>query len=130
MSNTTIVSDVFQLTKDDLISEYERLSDLYRQLKSSEDAHLQQIHEIRRNLQTATNAETYLAAELETITSVHNGELNKLRIKHGTEMDSLRKKHTESLESIVGLEGIFPKYLMLYIHKNILFVIILGRVFR
>lgn len=107
MSNTPILSDLNQLGKDDIIDEYDKLADAYRQLKLSEDAHLQQIHEIRRSLQTATNAETYLASELDSITSVHNKEMEQLRLKHGTEIDAVRKKHTESLETIVGLEGIY-----------------------
>lgn len=106
MSNTTIVADVFQLTKDDLIDEYEKLADAHRQLKLSEDAHLQHIHELKRSLQTATNAETYLAAELETITSVHNAEIAQLRHGHETEMEAARKKHADALDTVVGLEGI------------------------
>lgn len=107
MSNTTILSDFQQLTKDDLIDEYEKLADAHRQLKLSEDAHLQQIHELRRSLQTATNAETYLAAELDSISSVHIGEIEQMRLKHGTELDAVRKKHAEAMEIVSGLEGIY-----------------------
>lgn len=106
MSNTTIISDPQQLTKDDLVEEYDKLADAHRLLKQSEDRHLQHIYELKRSLQTATNAETYLSAELDAISSVHNGDLELLRQRHGAELESIRRKHAETQETMVGLEGI------------------------
>lgn len=105
MSNTTICGDPQQLAKDELVEEYEKLGESYRQLKLVEDCRLQQNYELKRCLETATNAEAYLSQELESIASVHNGEMEQLKQRHAGELAGVKKKQAEADQNVLTLEG-------------------------
>lgn len=79
-ANQTIIADVQSLTGDELAEQYHRLADVYRTLKRSHEEELQTSYELRRNYQTASESVTYMSAELESIDSVHKGELGEIRL--------------------------------------------------
>lgn len=104
-ANSTIISDPSQLTNSDLVEEYDKLSGAYRQLQRTEERQLQQIYELKRNLQTVTNAETHLTAELEFITGGHAVEMDKQQQRHRTELAEMRVKLSEAQEANASADG-------------------------
>lgn len=102
--NTTIFQDPASLSHDDLVDEYEKISQRYTDVKQSEDSCQQQIYEIKRQLELSGKRESYLTQELETITEVHDGELAKLREKQRADAEEMRQRLAEAKETIGGLE--------------------------
>lgn len=103
--NTTILSDLQHLTKDEITDEYEKLSKEYVRLKTINENGIQQIYELKRSLQTATNAESYLAAELEAISAVHADEIKELLSKHSIDNSEWRASHSLLMEQNQQLEA-------------------------
>lgn len=104
-ANSTIICDPGQLTNSDLIEEYDKLGGAYRQLQRTEERQLQQIYELKRQLQTVTNAETHLTAELEFIAGGHAAELAKQQQRHRAELGETRSKLTEAQEANASADG-------------------------
>lgn len=99
-NNSTILLDPHQLAHDDLIDEYARLAAAYRQLKRTEEHSKQHIYELTRAVQTATNAEAHLAAELEEVTSNHATEVQRLQQHSRNELDDIKLKLLEAREAV------------------------------
>ncbi|XP_039497926.1 protein Spindly [Drosophila santomea] len=61
--------DLNTLTVDDIVEEYKLLHDRHQQLKDQSEKDAQRIYELKRNLDTALAAESYLTQELEQLSS-------------------------------------------------------------
>lgn len=105
MANQTIINNLEELSREEIIEEYTRLSRLYTELKESDDAAQQKVYELRRNLELANNREAFLTHELETINEQHDVELRKICDKQRDEIDELRRRLVESKESVSNLES-------------------------
>lgn len=61
--------DLDTLNVDDIVEEYKLLHDRHQQLKDQSEKDAQRIYELKRNLDTALAAESYLTQELEHLSS-------------------------------------------------------------
>jgi len=61
--------DLSALSVDDIVEEYKLLHDRHQQLKDQSDKDAQRIYELKRSLDTALAAESYLTQELEQLSS-------------------------------------------------------------
>lgn len=100
-----IVEDPYNLSKETLINEYQNLCKYYNELKHSDQRQLQEIHQLRRELQTALNDKNHLSSELEIINSDHSKEIEIIQEKHRDELNdyknslSVCKDDLETVES-------------------------------
>lgn len=107
MSNTTFrrTTDLSTLATEDIIDEYDRIWTAYQELKTADEQYRQEIHGLKRALNTATNAESYLSAELDTIDSAHRNEIAELQQKHRDELDDARDKCARHQDNVAELEA-------------------------
>lgn len=107
--------DLDTLSVDDIVEEYKLLLDRHQQLKDQSEKDAQRIYELKRNLDTALAAESYLTQELEhlsnqpvAIASGGNGqELEELRRKFKTlkeEQDVLQQDYDAKVEETRSLK--------------------------
>lgn len=96
--NSTILSDPNSLSKDELVDEYDKLSIAYKNEKKSNERFKQTIHELKLNLQTAQNAESFLSTELDAIQSTQSTIIKDIIEKHQIELENLRKRYEEAKE--------------------------------
>ncbi|XP_061389338.1 protein Spindly [Musca vetustissima] len=88
--------DIINFTRDELLEEFCKLFDRYQDLKESNEADTQKIHELKRSLDTAVAAQAYLSQELEQYTSSENcqDDANELQ-KTLSELAELRKRYSK-----------------------------------
>uniref|UniRef100_A0A1A9ZVG7 Protein Spindly n=1 Tax=Glossina pallidipes TaxID=7398 RepID=A0A1A9ZVG7_GLOPL len=76
-------SDVSNLSPEDLLKMYYKLSDQYQEMVKVNEADAQRIYDLKRALHTAAAAESFLSQELEQLTSYENNrntnDLQQLR---------------------------------------------------
>ncbi|XP_016982848.1 protein Spindly [Drosophila rhopaloa] len=101
--------DLNALSVDDIVEEYKLLHDRHQQLKDQSEKDAQRIYELKRNLDTAVAAESYLTQELEQLSSQpvasnsggDSQELEELRRKYKTlkeEQDTLQQDYDCKVE--------------------------------
>lgn len=98
--NKTIINNPCDLSREDLVDEYQHLSRLYTDVKNSVDKLNQQAYDMRNRLSVVTNNESYLTQELETINQNHDVEMAELREKHRLEVDQMRKLFQETIANL------------------------------
>ena len=59
---------------------------------------------MKRALEITTNAETYLSAELDAISTVQFNEIEQLKYKHNLELDDLKGKYSSLIDSCAAVE--------------------------
>ncbi|XP_043642991.1 protein Spindly [Drosophila teissieri] len=107
--------DLNTLTVDDIVEEYKLLHDRHQQLKDQSEKDAQRIYELKRNLDTALAAESYLTQELEQLSSqpvasnhgLNSQELEELRRKFKTlkeEQDVLQQDYDAKVEETQTLK--------------------------
>lgn len=103
--DNSIVSDPSLLTSEYLVEEYQKLSNLYINMKKTCDEDLQIIHDLKRSLKTAESGEVFLSNELESITSVHDKEIENLNAKHLETIEEIKNNNKNYREVSVTLEN-------------------------
>lgn len=98
--NKTIISNPCDLSREDLVGEYQHLSGLYTDVKNSVDTLNQQAYEMRSRLSVVTNNESYLMQELEAINQNHGDEKKNMREKHRLELEQIRKNFQETIANL------------------------------
>ncbi|EDW54150.1 GM18139 [Drosophila sechellia] len=107
--------DLNTLSVDDIVEEYKLLHDRHQQLKDQSEKDAQRIYELKRSLETALAAESYLTQELEHLSSQPvasecggNGqELEELRRKFKIlkeEQDVLQQDYDAKVEETRSLK--------------------------
>lgn len=96
-------------SQDEIISEYKKLLEKYRQLKSAHDEDQQKIYELKRSWETASAAESYLSQELELVTASQTSEIEKVQQKFQSEVDDLKKKYSEATSDVAYWEQKFDE---------------------
>lgn len=89
--------DISSISYEDLQEEYAKLKERYAQLVLVNEQDTQRIHELRRNLDTATAAELYLSQELEQLSCVRSTEDDALVQKKQNDIDELKKRQSALL---------------------------------
>ncbi|XP_055919820.1 protein Spindly [Eupeodes corollae] len=84
--------DISSISFEDLQEEYQKLKEKWSQMVSQSEQDRQRIHELKRNLDTATAAEAYLSQELEQLSSVQTSQDDALLHKQQNEIDELKKR--------------------------------------
>ncbi|EDV57639.2 protein Spindly [Drosophila erecta] len=103
------------LSVDDIVEEYKLLHDRHQHLKDQSEKDAQKIYELKRNLDTALAAESYLTQELEQLSSQpvasnsegNSQELEELRRKFKTlkeEQDGLQQDYDAKVEETQALK--------------------------
>lgn len=103
--DNSIILDPSSLTNEYLIEAYQKLSNLYTNLKKTCDEDLQIIHDLKRSLKTAESGEAFLSSELESITSIHDKEIQLLNAKHIESIEGLKNNDTNYREISTTLEN-------------------------
>ncbi|KAJ6597361.1 Protein Spindly-B [Pseudolycoriella hygida] len=80
------------LSRESIINEYQHLCNRYNELKSSDQSHLQEIHQLRRELQTALSGQNHLTSELEIINLEHSKEIEELQRKQREEVSECKER--------------------------------------
>ncbi|XP_075153588.1 spindle apparatus coiled-coil protein 1 spindly [Haematobia irritans] len=96
--------DIMNFTRDELMDEFCKLFDRYQDLRESNEADTQKIHELKRNLETAIAAQSYLSQELEQYTNVENNKDDNELQKALTELTELKKRYGKLEESYNSLQ--------------------------
>ncbi|KAI8042284.1 hypothetical protein M5D96_003586 [Drosophila gunungcola] len=107
--------DLNALSVDDIVEEYKLLHDRHQQLKVQSEKDAQRIYELKRNLDTALAAESYLTQELEQLSSqpvasksaADSQELEELRRKYKSlkeEQDILQQDYDSKVEESSKLQ--------------------------
>jgi len=108
--------DLSALSVDDIVEEYKLLHDRHQQLKDQSDKDAQRIYELKRSLDTALAAESYLTQELEQLSNQpvasNSGgdmqELEELRRKYKAlkeEQDTLQQDYDSKVEESSQLKN-------------------------
>lgn len=87
--------DIINFTRDELLEEFCKLFDRYQDLKESNEADTQKIHELKRSLDTAVAAQAYLSQELEQYTSNESNQDDNELQKALSELAELRKRYSK-----------------------------------
>lgn len=103
--DNSIVPDPSALTSEYLVEEYQKLTNLYINMKKTCDEDLQIIHDLKRSLKTAESGEAFLSSELESITSVHDKEIENLNAKHLETIEEIKNNDKNYREISVTLEN-------------------------
>lgn len=103
--NHTILSDLFALSKDELIEEYRKVFKSYKTLKEENEMSQQTIYELKRNLNTALNGEAFLNSELESISSVHEKEIEEITKRNQHEIEEIKLRNANLLKNNSNLEN-------------------------
>lgn len=103
--DNSIISDPSSLTNEYLVEEYQKLTNLYKNMKKSCDEDQQTIYELKRSLKTAESGEAFLSSELESIQSVHDKEIETLNSKHLETIEELKNNDANYREISVTLEN-------------------------
>ncbi|KAM7353157.1 spindle apparatus coiled-coil protein 1 spindly [Cochliomyia hominivorax] len=87
--------DIINFTRDELLEEYCKLFDRFQDLRESNEADTQKIHELKRSLDTATAAQAYLSQELEQYTNSDSNEVENELHKTQAELMETKKKYNK-----------------------------------
>lgn len=90
-------SDLNQLSRDELLEEYSQLLEKCNELRSSKENDDQRIYDLKRALDTAEAAQSYLSQELEQVLKGKGGLLDEQLLEQKNKTDEWCKK-THSLE--------------------------------
>lgn len=101
MSEITIITNPCALAAEELIDEYEKISQCYCKLKDNTEKCEQQIFQLKRNLELSEKRESYLSQELELLTECHEKEMADAKQKYNAETQNLRTRLT-NVEQING----------------------------
>ncbi|CAK1603794.1 unnamed protein product [Parnassius mnemosyne] len=105
ISNKTNLTEVEELTNGELSERYYLLRKQYESLSSSYEATKQELHETKRNYQTALDVQSHLNAELESLQSdeeKRRGELNSRISSLQDQISDLREERLETVERHVN----------------------------
>lgn len=92
MSEITIISNPSALAVEDLVDEYEKISQFYCKMKKNAEKCEQEVFQLKRNLELSEKREMYLSQELESITEIHVRELADTKQKHNAGMHDMRTR--------------------------------------
>ncbi|XP_068630605.1 protein Spindly-like [Battus philenor] len=101
ISNKTTFTDVEELTDGELSERYYLLRKQYDQLSASLEATKQELHETKRNYQTALDVQSHLNAELETVQSDEERRRAELSARLSLlqeQITNLREENSEAAE--------------------------------
>lgn len=84
--------DIVNLTRDELLNEYCKLFDRFQDLREANESDNQKIHELKRSLDTAVAAQSYLSQELEQYTNSDQSNVENELHKTQVELVELKKK--------------------------------------
>lgn len=104
MNSSATILNPIGLTHDDLLDEYDKLSQLYSSLRKQSEKSSQEIFELRRGAELSEKREKYLNQELESLSEIQNKELHEEKQKHSYEADELRHRLNAAKSSFVELE--------------------------
>lgn len=104
IENTTVIACPSSLSVDDLVEEYEKLSEAYVKLKGNVDNLDQEVFQLKRNLELSIKREGYLNQELESVAESHEREIADLKEKHHNETEEARSRILFVKESNAALE--------------------------
>lgn len=96
--------DIINFTRDELLEEYCKLFDRFQDLRESNEADTQKIHELKRSLDTATAAQAYLSQELEQYTNSDSNELENELHKTQADLSDMKKKYSKLEVSFNALQ--------------------------
>lgn len=96
--------DIINYSRDELLEEYCKLFDRFQDLRESNEADAQKIYALKRSLDTATAAQSYLSQELEQYTNSDNIEIEKKLQKSQAELIEVKKKYGKLEISFTGLQ--------------------------
>lgn len=85
--------DIINLTRDELLEEYCKLFDRFQDLREANESDTQKIHELKRSLDTAISAQTYLSQELEQYTSLDSTKIESELYKTQADFIEFKKKY-------------------------------------
>lgn len=85
--------DIINYSREELLEEFCKLFDRYQELRESNEADTQKIHDLKRALDTATAAQTYLSQELEQYNNTDNKEEDYELQRTQAELMELKKKY-------------------------------------
>ncbi|XP_037810802.1 protein Spindly [Lucilia sericata] len=96
--------DIINFSRDELLEEYCKLFDRFQDLRESNEADTQKIHELKRSLDTATAAQAYLTQELEQYTNSDSNEIEHDLHKTQAELLDMKKKYGKLEGSFTTLQ--------------------------
>lgn len=105
MNEVTIISDVSALSADDLVTEYNKLANHYRNTKEYVEKCEQELFEVKRNMELSSKREKFLNQELESITEVHEKELIDATNKHNVEINHFRSRVAQAEQMIADSDA-------------------------
>lgn len=109
MNSSASILNPIGLTHDDLLDEYDKLSQLYSSLKKQSEKSSQEIFELRRGAELSEKREKYLNQELESLSEIQNKELDEEKQRHSYEADELRQRLNAAKSSFGELENELDK---------------------
>lgn len=98
MANHSFNCDFTDLSREEIIEEYQKLSAKFAAVKTSEEVALQKNHEYRRNLQLALNREEHLTHELEAFNEQKGSVSLESSEKLRAELEVFRRRMEEAKE--------------------------------
>ncbi|KAG4070780.1 hypothetical protein HA402_011006 [Bradysia odoriphaga] len=90
--NCKSVDELSVLSRESIIREYSVLYGICNELKDSEQRQLQEIHQLRRELQTALSDKNHLSSELEIINSEHAKDIEAISEKHREDLQESKDR--------------------------------------
>lgn len=109
MTEITIISNPSTLVMEDLIEEYEKISQVYCELKENNEKSEQENFQLARNLELSKKREIYLCQELESLTESHERESTDIKHKYSLETNDLRTRLTNVIETNEELENVIDR---------------------
>ncbi|TMW54858.1 hypothetical protein DOY81_000091 [Sarcophaga bullata] len=85
--------DIVNLTRDELLIEYCKLFDRFQDLREANESDTQKIHELKRSLDTAVAAQSYLSQELEQYSNSDQSNIENELHKTQADLTELKKKY-------------------------------------
>ncbi|XP_055683619.1 protein Spindly-like [Lutzomyia longipalpis] len=89
--STVLISSLQSLSHDELQEEYRKLEKTCQELQKQMENGKQQIYELQRNLSTSTATQNYLSAEVESLQSSRDAEIEEVRKKFLVEIEKLKE---------------------------------------
>uniref|UniRef100_A0A1B0CAW4 Uncharacterized protein n=1 Tax=Lutzomyia longipalpis TaxID=7200 RepID=A0A1B0CAW4_LUTLO len=89
--STVLISSLQSLSHDELQEEYRKLEKTCQEMQKQMENGKQQIYELQRNLSTSTATQNYLSAEVESLQSSRDAEIEEVRKKFLVEIEKLKE---------------------------------------
>ncbi|XP_037031351.1 protein Spindly isoform X2 [Bradysia coprophila] len=104
--NCKSVDDLSVLSRESIIREYSVLYGICNELKDSEQRQLQEIHQLRRELQTALSDKNHLSSELEIINSEHAKDIEAISEKHREDLQESKDRLLACKDELERVESV------------------------